>query len=109
MWEGKPYERAISECTVKRYQLIGVKSYFRNERKAEKVIELVLFMLLVLMVLVAVCKLLIKAIELMVPIILKKRIAENEAQRIENIRELQEMGIEIFTGEDYPRNWSSVR
>lgn len=75
----------------------------------EKVIELVLFMLLVLMVLVAMCKLLIKAFEVMVPIAFKKRITDNEARRMENIRELQEMGIEIVSDADYPTNCSSVR
>lgn len=71
--------------------------------------ELVLFMLLVLMVLVAVCKLLIKALEAMVPIIFKKRIAANEAQRMENIREMRDMGIEIVSDDDNPTNCSSIR
>lgn len=45
----------------------------------------------------------------MVPLIFKKRIAELEARRMEDVKELQAMGIEVFSDEDCPTSYTSIR
>lgn len=71
--------------------------------------ELVLFFLMVLILLVVAFKLFIKLFVLMVPLIFKKRIAELEARRMEDVKELQAMGIEVFSDEDCPTSYTSIR
>ncbi|AHN24403.1 hypothetical protein [Lysinibacillus varians] len=71
--------------------------------------ELVLFILMMLTLLVATFKLFIKWFELMVPFIFKKRLAELEARRMEDVKKLQDMGIELFSGEDYLTKYTSIR
>lgn len=71
--------------------------------------ELVLFFLMILVLLVAAFKLFIKLFELMVPLIFKKRLAELEARRMEDVKALQDMGIELYSDEDYLTNYTSIR
>ncbi|MGE7923359.1 hypothetical protein ACQKND_09250 [Viridibacillus arvi] len=71
--------------------------------------ELVLFILMILILLVAAFKLFIKSFELMIPFIFKKRLEELEASRMEDVKKLQDMGIELYSDEDYPKNYTSIR
>lgn len=71
--------------------------------------ELVLFILMVLILLLVAFKLFIKLFVLMVPLIFKKRLAELEARRMEDVKELQAMGIELFSDEDCLTSYTSIR